>query len=93
MTYQEYLQRFAASRTGAGGKFTVWNGTLVPLLTRRTFEAKLRELDDKTLMHRHLQRRDHTVPFALERGLDELRAELLLPGDYVLASVQRRVAA
>lgn len=93
-SYHDYLQRYSESRAGrAVGRYTVSNGLLVPLLSRREFELRLRELEDKLLMYRHLRRRDHTVPFALEKVLEELRAQLLLPGDYLLATVQRSLAA
>jgi hypothetical protein len=92
--YDDYLKRFSASRGGrAVGRYTVANGILVPLLSRSDFEQRCRQLEDKLLMHRHLQRRDYTVPFALEKVLGELRAELLLPDDYLLASFRGRAAA
>src|SRR3954452_10310042 len=82
-SYEAYLRRFAASRGGrVVGKFTVSNGQLVPLLSRDGFERRWRDLSERMLDHRHLVRRDHTVPIELEGVLDKLLAELLLPIDF-----------
>ena len=92
-SYDEYLARFAVARNGRATRNLLFNGHPVALLDRREFYQRAHELEEKVFLQQHLNRRDHTVPFALERTIQELWAQLLLPGDHRLASVRRSLAA
>jgi hypothetical protein len=93
-SYNQYLSRFEASRGGrALGQYTVFNGLLVPRLSRREFEVRQRQLEEQLRERRELRRRDHTLPFAVDCTIRELKAQLLVPEDEPEVHELRRVAA